>query len=322
MANCLVLACSDYKFHLTPEGEELQAGLELAGWTLAGFGYSNSHVAIPQDVPQLLDYYQPKVVLVSAREDWDRDSPGCFDKRCSFVGIEALANRPDIFKIAVVKDCPGNYDRRENWCKEIKADAVLLYYHPRSMLAVSPWLRNYQLVRTWHTVDGDYCRKLLESPQERSAAVVSGATGYHYPLRSMAFSRARRIGLATWQHPGYRDRQCHSQEYLKMLSGYKVHLATASIYGFALHKIIESVAVGCVAVTNLPDFDVLPEIDDALIRISNNQTPESLRLLIEGTVEMYNAEERKQWALRCLDFYDWRVRGKVLSEELKALATS
>lgn len=112
---CLVLANWDHRNHITDEGLQLELGLELAGWTLAGYRYSNGCVEIPQDVPQLLDYYKPKVVLVSAREDWDYDSPGCFDKRCAFVGIEELAKRSDIFKIAVVKDCPGAYDRRKAW---------------------------------------------------------------------------------------------------------------------------------------------------------------------------------------------------------------
>jgi hypothetical protein len=50
------------------------------------------------------------------------------------------------------------------------------------------------------------------------------------------------------------------------------HVATASSYHFALRKIIESVACGCTPVTNLPAYDVLPEIDPVLVRIDDDAT--------------------------------------------------
>lgn len=311
----LVLANSDYKFHVTSEGEQLQAGLEAAGWTLAGFGYGDGCV----DVPTLLERHQPRLVFVTAREDWDETSAGCFNKHCSFKRIGALASHSDIFKVAVVKDCPGNFDRRKAWCEEIKADAVVIYYHEQSMVKVSPWLKDYPLVRTWHTVDRDLCQRILDAVKWRAGAVVSGAKSTVYPLRSMAFENASRIGLATLPHPGYGIRRCHTAEYLRDLSHYKVHLATASIHGFALRKLFESVAVGCVPVTNLPSTDILPEIDGSLVQIPSDVSPDDLKLIVSTNVEDYNQSERLEWAKKCWDFYDWRVSGKALSEEIMRL---
>lgn len=301
---------------MTSEGEELQTGLESAGWTLAGFGYGDGCV----DVPTLLERHQPRIVLVTAREDWDETSSGCFNKHCSFKRIEALASHRDIFKVAVVKDCPGPFDRRKAWCEEIKADAIVLYYHQQSMLAVSPWLKDYPLVRTWHTVARGLCQKIVDASKWRASASVSGAKSTAYPLRSMAFDNAAQIGLAVLNHPGYRVRRCHTQEYLKALSQYKVSLATASIYNFALRKLIEGIAVGCTVITNLPAYDVLPEIDGALVRIDSDLTPAQLKKIVQRHVEQYDPEQRLEWARRCWDFYDWQVRGQALSCELLSVA--
>lgn len=318
MTAALVLANRDYQNHVTDEGEQLQEGLREAGWTLAGFGYDDGCI----DVPSLLDRHQPRIVLVSAREDWDERSEGCFDRRCSFRRIDALAARSDVFKVAIVKDSPGPVDRRRRWCQEIKADAILLYYHPTSMVAVSPWLRDYPLIRTWHSVDAGVCLPLLENGPPRSAAVVSGAKSTAYPLRSLAFQHASQIGLSTMLHPGYRQRCCHTPEYLKSLAAYKVHIATASVYGFALRKIVESVAVGCVPITDLPEFDTLPEIDGALVRIRSSATIRDFRRIVQQQVDGYDSEQRIEWVRKCLAFYDWRTRGKDLSEKLLGLLPS
>lgn len=311
--NCLVLANGDLKNHVTDEGEQLQAGLEAVGWTLAGFGYGDGCV----DVPTLLKRHQPRIVLISAREDWDASSPGCFDKRCSFNRISALASHRDIFKVSVVKDCPGVYDRRRGWCEEIKTDAALLYYHPESMLAVSPWLAQYRLMRTWHTIDAERCCELLQSEEPRKNCVVSGANHPAvYPLRSLVVRKAHKIGFDVLTHPGYEIRRCDSARYQSELAKYKVHLATASIYGFSLRKIIETVAVGTVPITNLPAYDELPEIDGALHRVDSNIATSSLKLIAQDLAERWNSPERLEWARRCWDFYDWRVRTKALSDGL------
>ena len=73
------------------------------------------------------------------------------------------------------------------------------------------------------------------------------------------------------EHPGYGNPGSQVETYVKALREYRVHLATASKYGFALRKIIESVAIGCTPVTNLPTYDVLPEIDGALKRIPDRR---------------------------------------------------
>lgn len=308
----LVLANIDLCNHVTSEGEQLQSGLEAAGWTLAGFGYGDGCV----DVPTLLERQQPRIVLVTAREDWDETSTGCFNKHCSFKRIDALASHHDIFKVAVVKDCPGAVDRRKGWCEEIKADAVVIYYHEQSMLKVSPWLKDYRLIRTWHSIDSEFTSNLnLIKP--RANGIVTGAVSSAYPLRQLATQRADWFGLDTKKHPGYKPNGPQTQDYLRHLSKYKVHLATASMWGFSLRKIFESVAVGCTPITNLPSYDELPEIDSALIRIPDSIKPESLRAVIDEAVNAWDQQQRLFFASRCWEFYDWRVRGKALSEELR-----
>jgi hypothetical protein len=96
--------------------------------------------------------------------------------------------------------------------------------------------------------------------------MVSGAASNAYPLRQRVIRDALDLGVDVLRHPGYGNQGPRTPEYMRHLAGYKVHVATASMYGFALRKIIESVAMGCTVVTDLPAYDVLPEIDGALVQ--------------------------------------------------------
>jgi len=117
-------------------------------------------------------------------------------------------------------------------------------------------------------------------------------------------------------HPGYNNHGTDVNNYLKLISSYKVHIATASKYGFALRKIMESVACQCVCITTLPQYDVLPEIDDCLIRITNDIPLADLGIIIENAVRTYNPEKAKYYADKCLEYYDYRNLTKLIDKEI------
>lgn len=311
---CLALANVDYARHVTDEGEQLQRGLEHAGFTLAGAGYGDGC----KDVPTLLERHAPDVVFVQDARDWDPNSKGAFRKDIGFDRIEALADYEGAV-VAVCKDAGSVIDYQRAFAKKIDADAVVIYYHPESVLRVSPWLSDYPLIRTYHSIDTGYA-KTLPMNGRRIRGVVTGAISDVYPLRRLAFKLAPALGIDTVKHPGYGNRGCRTQAYLRMLTGYRVHVATASRYGFALRKIIESVVCGCTPVTDLPEYDVLPEIDGALVRVRTGASSLELADAIDKADSEWNYGERMEWAEKAIAYYDYRVQGLRLAIEMERMA--
>ena len=312
----IVLANVDYQSHTSSEGNELQLGLEHAGWRLCGRGYDGI-----QDVRELLKRYDPSAVFLQDKRDWDPRSPGSFRKDVGFAGLDALRARSDLLKICVVKDAGSVRRYHFHHCEEVSATAVMNYYHERSVLELNPWLRRLPLIRTYHSIDADFCRD-LPFTAGRKRAVVTGATSAVYPVRERVMKAVladRSLGIDVYGHPGYHNRGHHTPDYLRMLSGYRVHVATASRYGFALRKLFESVSVGCTPVTNLPEYDVLPEINGALFRVSENASVAEVLDAVAAADQSWNLDERLAWAQKAWAFYDWRAIGVRLSGLIDAL---
>jgi hypothetical protein len=319
----LVLANIDYEptvngrgGHMTNEGMQLQRGLEVAGWVLAGAGFGDGC----RDVPMLIERHRPDIVFVQDKRDWDPSSTGAFRKDIGFTKLSFLAERQEIFKVAVVKDAGTMVDYQRGFCEEIAADAVVNYYSEESVLAGSPWLTNYPRIRTWHTLDPIEVAG-IDLRQERKRALVSGAYGQVYPLRCFIIANKRRLRVEQLEHPGYGNRGAHTGRYLRHLAGFKVHLTTSSQFHFALRKIIESVAVGCTPITNLPYSDNLPGIDGALIRIPDEISVGDLCDVIDRAEQAWDFDERFQYAKIAADLYDFRRMGQLLSDDIVRAAT-
>ncbi len=309
----IVLANVDYKRHMTSEGDQLQEGLRSAGWTLCGKGYDGS-----QDVQFILDKYNPDRIVVHDKRDWDPTSSIAFRKDVGFGRLEALRKSP-AFKAVVVKDAASSLPYQKHFYDEVGADAAIVYYHPKQVATHSLWLTGRPMIRTYHSVAAADLDGLdLWAPRKR--AVVSGAASNAYPLRQRVIRDAAMCGVDVLRHPGYGNVGTSTPAYLKTLAGYQVHVATASMYGFALRKIIESIAVGCTVVTDLPDFDVLPEIDGALIRVRPTMNPIEMRDVIRSAVALWNLDDRMAWAEKARRFYDYEAIGCLLSLELAKAA--
>lgn len=298
----------DYKSHMSTEGMEFQRGLETAGWIITGKGFYPNH---ERDVLAVLDKHRPDVVLVHDKRDFD-PSHGGFMGGIMPQNLDMLAESK-VFKIAVVKDAGSSIEYHKAFCEQIKADAVVTYYHDQSVLKLSPWLANYKLLRTYHTVDADEIAK-LNLTGGRLRAIVTGAVSSVYPTRKRAIENRMFIGLDVFPHPGYDNKRASTPSYLAALSQYRVHVATASAYGFALRKIIESVAVGTTPVTNLPIYDVLPFIDGALVRISADASREEIKDAVARADASWNLSERLHFSRLACQHYNWHVMGEALSE--------
>ena len=274
--NRLVLGNIDYRTHMTNEGEELQTGLVQAGWDIAGPGYGDGCT----DVPTLVKRHEAEMVFVQDKRDWDRNSPGCFNPAVHFENVGYLAERPDIFKVAPVKDAGTSKEDHRAFCEEIGAN------------------------------------------QPRNRGIVTGATSDVYPIRTMAFDHCDVLDISGGRHPGYGNTGCATGEYLELVARFRTHLATASRWGFCLRKIIESVAVGTTPVTNLPAYDKLPFIDDALVRISNDPSLQEIKDAIDRAEAEWNLDRAIYFAERAWSFYDYRAQGRRMSERLMELANT
>jgi hypothetical protein len=311
----LILANRDYGpavngwgAHMTDEGAQLQEGLEAAGWHLAGAGYDDSC----RDVPILLGRHHPEMVFVQDKRDWDPANAGAFRKDIGFKGLPILARHPEIFRLIVIKDAASMTAYHQQFVEEVDPDAVVVYYHEQSIEASAFWLTFSPLIRTYHSVDADLISRMdLGRPRRR--ALVSGALNQDvYPLRERVVRNASVVGCDILPHPGYSNRGNHTPAYLETVSGYRVSIATASKYGFALRKIIEAVAVGTTPVTDLPAYDLLPLIDHALVRISPTATFSEIRDAIDEAEENWNLEERLHLARLCWQVFDYRIIGRRL----------
>jgi hypothetical protein len=316
----LVLANRDYLSgpgygHMTDEGEQLQSSLAHAGWILAGFGYGDGCT----DVPTLIERYKPSIIFIQDSRDWLRSSPGCYNPAVEFKNWQCLKSHPEIVKAMPVKDAGTSQEFQRQFAEAIGLNAAVIYYHERSVTApqCSPWLKNYKLVRHYHTVDAEYIRTLdLTGPRKR--CLVSGAVSGFYPLRQRCFQNAAALGCDALKHPGYGNKGSATPGFLKTLAGYKVSICTASRYNFALRKIIESVACGCRVISDLSES--LPSIiSDAIFRLPPEAPFGTIQQAIYVADKTWNYELAAADSMAALNFYDYKIRGAALSRELEAL---
>jgi len=307
----IMLASETFARHMTNEGWQLQSGLEQAGYHLWGRYYPNDEV----DVKTILDRTSPHTVIVQDKREWDPGRSGCFDKTVGFTHTSVLADRPDIFKVTICKDAHADPLYHEQAHDEIGCHASIIYYHPDIVLHLAPWLRKEVLIRTYHSLDVDELPHTFPGKSSKDA-VLSGAldpawtrpdfNGGVYQLRNRL---ARDVvkghcpHIDMLPHPGYHAKGSATPSFLETLSQYKVSICTASIFGYALRKIIESTACGNVVITDLPRKDVLPAIDGNLHRIPSGSTAREVADLARALASDYDSDKQREWAMAARAFY-------------------
>lgn len=298
----LVLSNIDYERHTTDEGLQLQRGLQHAGWVLAGMGYDDGCA----DVAELMRRHKPERVFVQDVRDWYSQCDICFRKDLDFSNLQALR---DVKAFTVCKDA-WNWHKEHRWIAHMIGARGVLHYYAADVVSreAADWIKPYPLLRIHHSVDADLCSELWT--EDRKRGCVTGARSDVYPLRMRAIDAASMLKLDTRRHPGYGNRGADTPSYLRWVSGYRVHVATASKWRVAFRKIIESVSLGCTPVTNLDPADVLPEIDGALVRVPTDCTVFDLQHVIDRAAMAWDADERLAWAQKAWAYYDWRVAGE------------
>lgn len=321
----VALAVESMKDNTTDEGFQIMLGLRSAGYTLAGHNITTEHPRTNSvwhgmtHTGGILEFLDPSVVLVQDKREWEglTSGPG-HDPRERFLDTERLKHHDSVFKLTVLKDAHQNPQYHRKAADEIGCHAWVVYYHPEIVHHLAPYTRPRHLIRTYHTVDRDLVPPYTISG--RSGCLLSGAVSSAYPLRERLVRDLSSLPEVTYlKHPGYHRNGCYTPEFLKILSYFKVSICTASMYGYALRKIMESTACGCVVVTDLPCDDVLPEIDRNLVRVRPDVTAREVAEIIDRECRDYDPQRQRHYAEAALKEYDYRTQGSYLAAEIDLL---
>lgn len=316
----ICLAIEAMKRHMADAGWQLQAGLEEAGYTLCGYNLSLDEI----NVPAILNKIDPGIVVVQDKREWECLTAGQWRSKhvgsTRFQDVDCLWDRNDIFKLTVLKDAHQSPGYHRASAVEIDCHAWIIYYHPRIVRRVAPYIRPKHCIRTYHSVDAN---SIPEYTDRERICIMSGAVSSAYPLRRQIINALgtdlRKVDRQ--KHPGYGHIRCVTPEYLNLLSEFRVAICTSSRYGYTLRKLIEATACGCRVITDLPTDEVMPEIDDNLFRVSSEIRPRSLAGIIDQLYAEYDPERQEKLAQRARDWYDYRAVGKRLAEEIEKMRT-
>lgn len=312
----IVLAVPSMQRFMTDENWQLTAGLERAGYTAAG----QKQTIDETNVKQILDRASPGIVVLHDKREWSTRREGNIAMRACIRNVQELAKQPDVFRVGVLKDAQQEHQQNLSCAIEAGLHAWIVYYHPEIICRLSPFVRREHLVRTWHSVDAAAVPAF--SVEGRSGCLLSGAVSMCYPLRlRLARGVSELPDTHLLRHPGYHHGGWATPGFLCTLSKYKVAICTASRYGYALRKIVEATACGCVVITDLPSDEVMPEIDGNLVRVSSDSSVAEVGEVVRELTARYDAERQREYGERAKAWYNWRVMGERLAASIERMRT-
>lgn len=308
------LAVESMRLHTSSEGWELFLALQHAGFTLHGHNVGDSLT----DVREILARESPgTVVLQDAREYLGHTIGRGRNPAVPFTHADALRGC-GAFVGTILKDAHSRPEFHRASALEIGCHFTVCYYAVPIVCHLAPFVRREHVVRTYHTIDPALVPPY--SCEGRQGAVISGAVSGAYPLRQSLINARHRIrGLDVLRHPGYGASGCHTPEYLRTLSRYKVSICTSSVFGYALRKIVESAAAGCVVVSDLPADEVLPAIDQNVVRVHPSIEPRQVGRLVERLLDVYDPQRQAEFARKAIETYSYFTEGIRLSREIEQL---
>jgi hypothetical protein len=312
----IALAVESMSKHVSNEGFQVFQGLEYAGYKLYGYNIPEGNTT---DVKEILRR-EPSAtsVVVNDEREWNFDPRNYREKNAKFIGIEELAQRKDLFIGTILKDAQQRTAFHRDSAQRMGAHFWVIHYHPRIVKHLATYVRVPHLIRTYHTVDKDDVPSY--SAKDRHGCLLSGFIWPCYPLRQRLFREVDKLpDTMTLQHPGYSRNGCHTPNYLNLLSKFQVAICTSSIYSYAVRKIIEATAAGCMVITDLALDDALPYIDSNLTRIHPNTPTAEIAELIKTLCRKYDPKVQQEYTEKALEFYDFRVSGLRLSQDIENL---
>lgn len=306
-------AVESMKRHMSNEGWEIFAALEHAGYKLVGRHLPRNET----DVSRALRNLDPHTVVMQDEREWDVLPHDFRDPAARFNRTEALADGKR-FVLTILKDSHQRPDYHRASAERMGAHAWIVYYAPQIVQHLAPYVRPEHLIRTYHTVDPSLVPSY--TALNRQGCLLSGAVSNVYPLRARLFKEASKLPETTvLRHPGYHRHACATPDFLKQLSRHKVSICTASIYGYLLRKVIESIACGCIVLTDLPSDEVVPEVDMGCVRIHPDTPTKEIAGLLRHLCERYDPERQRFLAEKALLQFDYRTEGLRLASQIESL---
>lgn len=319
LSNGVGLAVASMQHHTSDEGWEIFKGLQENGYILYGHNLPNNLT----DVESILPREPSGIYFIQDLREWQLSGPKDFrDPRDRFTNYYRLGLEPSLFKVTILKDAHQRPEYHRQFMEEIGCHGVVCYYHPRIVHHLAPYTRPEHLIRTYHTINPTYLPPWNRASQ-RQGALLSGALGNAYPLRQHLIRNMRSLALTTHlPHPGYHRNGCQTPKYLQILNQHRIAVCTCSVYGYALRKIIEATVAGCIVVTNLPTDDVLPGIDENLVRIPNNITVHDYNRLISNLYGSYDEERQRHFTQIAISRYSYPVECKRLADTIEHMRST
>ena len=311
--NRLVLGVASMKEHMTDEGWQITHGLSLSGYKHCGYLLEENQT----DVSELISKYSPETVVIQDVREWDYQ-PGDFrDKNAMFTNVDSLRSRDDIFKVTILKDSHQRPEYHRDCSSMMGIHAWIVYYNKQVVKHLATYVRPQHLIQTTHSIDKNIVP--LFSEQRDSGCLFSGAVSGAYPLRQSIMRHRRFLPISVQPHPGYNRNGCVVPEFMNLLNKFKVSICTSSMYGYTLRKLIESTACGCRVITDLPCDEILPIVEENLIRINPGDNHRTIKRTIEDAVRSYDYDKQRDLARRAIEHYDYRVVCSRLAEDIQAM---
>lgn len=314
----LGLAVESMRRHMTDEGWQIFEGLQHWGYKLYGYDLPNADV----NVSRILEKEHPGIVVMQDKREWDVSQRDFREKEARFHNVNRLAEDSDIFKLTILKDSHQKPTYHRDSAEEIGCHAWIIYYHPRIVKALAPYVREQHLIRTYHSLNR--AKVPVYSVDSRRGCLLSGACSRGaYPWRWELFRQARRLPETNvLQHPGYHKNGTQTNRYLETLSQYKVAICTSSVYGYALRKIIEATACGCVVITDLPEDETLPYIDGNLVRMNPMTPVDRVANKLREIYSTYDEEKQEHYAEMAKAYYNYQSVCGRLADDIEKLRSN
>lgn len=314
----IVLGVSSLKNHTSPEGHALIEGLRHAGWQVWGHGYPPPHDCT--NVCEIVHRVNPSVVFIYDIREWGKHCGvnDLRDPRAKFTNISVLGECKDIFKVGLVRDAHNSVEECNSSFQEMGVHCWVHTYHPKIVKHLNNGVRSQHLIRSWHSVEPNDVPPF--DKHKRDGCLLSGNLGPCYPLRTRLFDHLSKLQKTRMLgHPGLHGVGCQAPKYLDELSKHKVAICTSSIFGYSVRKLIEATAAGCIVVTDLPTDEVVPFIDNNLVRISPEATWQEVNQVLDGCHARWNPNVQRGSAEECKRWHDWREVGLRLSKDIEAM---
>ena len=316
----LLFALESFRRHMDNGRWLFQLGMERQDYVSVG-GEMPSPGVDSTDVAWAVERFKPRIVVFWPRYEWDPkewSGPEVRPEHC-YRNWECLFDHPEILRVCVFHDAGSARAQQKRWHEALRPHVYLTWYHADSVLPFAPHIRREQLVRTYHILDGDNTPPVRD---RQKTCIISGAhTPDVYPFRTRVLQLAKESklgpGVDAITHPGYKQAGTRSNAYVQKLGEYRVAVCTASAYRFALRKIWEATAAGCRVITNLPSYDLLPGIDDNLIRVSSDVSTGELKEVIQNAAATWDLRQQQAFAERAVELYDWRAECARVAKELE-----